>query len=200
MVLSLQRLRRGVPIVNKDGMPTEAFARLWDETMSRIESVVNDQAALLAAVAAAQAAADTAQTAADSAQTAADNAQSAVDGVAAVAEDLSLQNSFPSGVSLSAADAGTDVTITISAHTRNYGDGTSVAVSAGTVTGLPYSATRFIYYDDAARTGGAVTYLASTSEIVQAGIRHSVGGVITPAAGLPPNDGVIVRFPGYVDV
>ena len=193
MVLSLQRLRRGVPIVNKDGTPTDAFARLWDETMSRIESVVNDQAALLAAVAAAQAAAETAQTAAD-------NAQAAVDDVAAVAEDLSLQNSFPSGISLSAADAGTNVTVTISAHTRNYGDGTSVAVSAGTVTGLPYSATRFIYYDDASRAGGAVSYLASTSEIVQAGNRHSVGGVITPAAGLPPNDGVVVRPPGYVDV
>jgi hypothetical protein len=89
--------------------------------------------------------------------------------------------------------------VTISAHTRVYGDGTSVAVNAGSVLAQPYSTLVYIYYDDAARTGGTVTYLATTSQATaaQTGDRHLVGQVMTPAAAAPPTDGDYVGAPGF---
>jgi len=60
------------------------------------------------------------------------------------------------------------------------------------VTGLSYSTTYYIYYLDASRAGGAVTYQASTdpADAVQSGNVHSAGAVETPAALGAPLDGV----------
>ncbi|MEM6493703.1 MAG: hypothetical protein AAF650_04920 [Pseudomonadota bacterium] len=49
------------------------------------------------------------------------------------------------------------VDVSVPAHTRVYGNGTEVAVNAGTIT-VPESNDILIYYDDALRSGGAVSY------------------------------------------
>src|SRR6478736_8598681 len=51
-------------------------------------------------------------------------------------------------MTITATDVGADVTIAIAAHVRRYGNGTELAVGAGSVTGLSYSTTYGIYYDD----------------------------------------------------
>jgi hypothetical protein len=106
------------------------------------------------------------------------------------------------GATITATDAGADVTITISAHTRHYpqpdGSTVDVAVSGGSLTGRAYSTTYYIYYDDPSRAGGAVTYQSTTSEATaaQIGDRHTVGGVTTPAALGAPKTGGYTRPPG----
>lgn len=160
-------------------------------TLNAILQLPEIQQALLDLDTATQAA----TTAATNAQTAADNAQTAADTTTAAS---SLANSYPTGLTLSAADAGTDATITVSSHTRVYGNGTSVSVAGGTITGQPYSTTLYVYYDDPARAGGTVTYQATTSDTTaaQAGNRHVVGQVTTPAAAGGPAPGKPVRPPG----
>lgn len=183
---------------DSEGKPTFAFHVLWDQLVRSLSAEIGAlQAAdaAQAAAAAAAASAATAQTAANSAQTSANTAQASADDANSVA---SLTNSGVTGCTITATDAGSNVTVTISAHTRKYGDGTSVSVNGGSVTGLNYSTTYFIYYDQASRAGGAVTYVATTSEATaaQTGDRHCVGMVVTPAAAGPPADGDYVRVPG----
>lgn len=142
---------------------------------------------------------DTAQTAADAAQASADAAQSSAEGVETIAK---LTGSGVTGVVINATDAGSDVSVTVSAHTRIYGDGSSVSVNSGSVTGLAYSTSYYIYYDQASFLGGAVTYLATTSDTTaaQVGSRHLVGQVTTPAAlGADiPGDRVKPSGVGYI--
>lgn len=199
----LPRLPRNVQLIDpKTGFPTQSFQQWWQSVVVKVETQEGTQDDLLAAVIAAQTAADDAQTAADTAQaaaviadTAADAAQTSADGANSVA---SLTSSGVTGCTITATDAGANVTVTISAHTRVYGDGTSVAVNGGSVTALPYSTDEFIYYDQASRLGGAVTYAATTSDTTaaQTGDRHLVGMVSTPAAAAPPEIGDNVRVPG----
>ena len=201
----LARLQRAVPIVDKNGLPTIEFQRWWQNFATQIEAELGALEAAQAAAASAavaqtaaataQTAASTAQTSANTANTAATNAQTSATTANSVA---SLTNSGVAGCTITGADAGTNVTVTISAHTRVYGSGTSVAVNGGTVTALAYSTTYFIYYDQASRAGGAVTYAATTSEATaaQTGDRHLVGMVVTPAAAAPNTDGDYVRVPG----
>lgn len=106
----------------------------------------------------------------------------------ATLELLNLVNSTPVGCSISAADVGSDATVTISGHTRYYGSGESVSVTGGTVTGQPFSTLLYVYYDDSTRAGGAVTYVATTSFATANPSedfpnRHFVGNVTTPANG-----------------
>lgn len=101
--------------------------------------------------------------------------------------------SFPTGAAISGADAGSDGTITVTAHTRLYGDA-SVSVDGGSITGLAYGTRHFIYYDDADNEGGAVTYQATTTQAdaltsTTNPSRHFVGTVVTPTAGNPPTTG-----------
>lgn len=137
----------------------------------------------------------TAQAAATTATAAAATAQTAADGANSVA---SFTNSGTTGLTLTAADAGANVTITISAHNRVYGSGTTVAVNGGSLTGRAYSTTYFVYYDQASRAGGAVTYASTTSEATaaQTGDRHLIGMVLTPAAAAAATTGDRVRAPG----
>ncbi|SEJ03026.1 Putative phage tail protein [Sphingomonas sp. OV641] len=104
-----------------------------------------------------------------------------------VSERLMISNSWPSGVSITAGDAGGSTTINVSAHERVYSDRT-VSVAASAQIGLAYSTTYWLYYDDAARSGGDVSLQATTtyanafpSDANPA--RHYVGWILTPAAG-----------------
>jgi hypothetical protein len=155
-----------------------------------IESNVNALASTVSLIEAAQAAADAANAAAAAANTAAENVEAS----------SALANSYTTGLTITATDAGSNVTIAMSAHTRVYGDGTSVSVNSGNVTALAYSTDYWIFYDQASRLGGAVTYQASTS--IQgngtAANRHFIGAVRTPAALASPQTGNPVLPPGGV--
>lgn len=164
------------------------FQIWWQQV---IESVSGEFGALqtaLDALAAANAAQSTADTANTTATTAKRN------------DKISASWTSPGSV-LSAADAGSDATITIAAHTRNYGDGTSVSVSGATKTGKAYSTAYYVYYDDATQAGGAVSYQVTTSATTaapnKATGRHFVGKVTTPAAAAPPTTGGTVPPGGY---
>lgn len=103
-------------------------------------------------------------------------------------------NSYVAGAAgspLSATDAGTTATIAIAAHSRVYSDKT-VSVSASSITGLAFGTFYWVYYDDAARAGGAVTFAALDPAVDDAAdafnsethpARHSVGYITTPADG-----------------
>lgn len=179
---------------NWSGQPLQ---RVWDKVVTKIEEIfeaqqeqITDLEDVLAAVVAAQAAADAANAAAAAADQAAED----------ITEANALGTSYVSGATIGATDAGTDATITISAHTRHYpqpdGSTVDVAVNGGSLTALAYSTKYWIYYDDAARTGGAVTYASSTSEVAQLGDRHVVGAVTTPAAAGADTGGFAVQPPG----
>lgn len=126
------------------------------------------------------------------------NAQAATAAtVATVQSDLALVNSKTNPVDgLLSADSGG--VINISAHSRDYADGASVAVNAGTVSGFSEGQFVRVYYDDAARAGGAVAYVGTIDEVTQTGARHVVGGVTIPAIGDPPAEGTGTTPPGYV--
>lgn len=188
MAFKLPRFDRSIPIVYDNKTPTLPFQQWWDMALKKIEAaIVGIQDALTAAGIALDAAA--------AAEAAAATAQTAADSVTATAK---LSSSGVSGCTITGTDVGTDVTVAISSHTRLYGDGTSVAVTGGNVTGLLYSTLYYIYYDDPAFAGGAVTYQATTSDATaaQTGNRHLVGSVLTPAAGSPPEGGKLVKPPG----
>jgi hypothetical protein len=131
------------------------------------------------------------------AQVAADAANAAA---GASAAESSLVNSYIANFTPPVVSADSTGLVTIAAHDRVYGNGTTVAVLGGTVaTALANPAVARIYYDDPTRAGGAVTYQFTTDATVavQTGDRHSVGAVQIPAAGSV--DGGYVRPPGYVD-
>lgn len=202
---NLPLLAGNVTIVDGQGRPTSTFISWWQTNrnaivaaINAIESIPEIQAALLEVDAAAAAA----NAAAIAANTAAGNAQASAD---ATTEATSLANSYVTGLTLSTTDTGTSITVNISAHTRVYGNGTSVSVNAGTVTGLPYSpsttnlTTEIIYYSDPTRAGGTETYQATTnaSTAAQVGDVHTVGSIVMPvAAAGTPNTGHPVRPPG----
>ena len=102
------------------------------------------------------------------------------------------------GLTVTATDVGIDVDIVISSHTRVYGDGTSVAVTGSTLSSQPYSTIIFIYYDQASRAGGSVSYTTTTNinDVAQLGDRHSVASIETPAPAGPPGNGNPVKPPG----
>jgi hypothetical protein len=176
-----------------------AFQKLWQRNCESVEEALDSLIDAVAAIAAAQAAADAANTAAAAADTAAAAAQDTADSITAASE---IGDSFVTGCTIGATDAGADATITISAHTRHYPqpDGTTVDVSVngGSLTARAYSTLYYIYYDDAAHAGGAVTYNSTTSEATaaQLGDRHCVGAVTTPAALAVDTGGTHVGPPG----
>lgn len=195
MPLKLPRLPRDSEIVDGKGMPSFKMQLWWNELARNLETAFDGLEETVTAVAAAQAAADTANAAAAAADTAATNAQTAADDAAATS---ALTTSGVTGAAVTATDAGASATINITAHTRVYGDGTSVAVNAGSVTGRAYSTLYYVYYDQASRAGGAVTYVSTTSQTTaaQTGNRHLVGQVTTPAAAAPDTSGDYVGAPG----
>lgn len=195
----LPRLNRGFSIADKAGSVSELFRRWWQSVVEKIETQEAAQDSMLSQIATILGLTTALDAAVTAAQDAADTATAAAAGANSVA---SLTNSGVTGLTLSASDAGANATITISGHTRVYGDGTAVSVTGGTVTGQPYSTTVFIYYDQPSRLGGAVTFLATTSDTTaaQTGDRHLVGRVTTPAAAGAPNSGDGVQPPGIGNI
>lgn len=192
---ALPRLMPGVGIVDDSGRPSINLLAYIDQLCRGIEGA---DASILEAfedLVTLNNLITTANTAITAAQAAATAANAAA---AASAAATAIQNSWTSGLTITATDAGADVTITISAHTRNYANGTSVAVNGGTLTGRAYSTTYFIYYSQPSRLGGAVTYASTTVEstAAQVGDVHTVGRVLTPAAAGAPVGGIGPKPPG----
>lgn len=203
------RLPRNVALVDERGNPTKVFQQWWQSTAEMIEGQERRQDELLDAIvkaqeaaAAAQTAAETATTAAGSAQEAANNAQTAAGdagGAATVAQKMAaLSNSGVIGGTISAMTFGSDAEIAVSAHTRVYGDGRTVPVNSGTVSLLSPATNYYIGYEDPARAGGSVSYMATTDEgaAAQVGDWHLVGEVFTPEQDGPPVSGTTTRAPG----
>ena len=184
-------LDRSQAVVNPDGTPTFFFQRAWDDVQEGIVNYFLSIPGVLEAITEAQAAADAANAAAENADNAATQA----------AADSSLASSgiTPDNV-LSATDAGASATINVAAHSRVYGNGDTVSVNLGSITGLTHSTTYYVIYDQASRAGGAVTYQAITvqADAAQTGDRHSVGTVTTPAAAAPDTNGNVNLPPGVV--
>lgn len=141
----------------------------------------------------------------DTAIAAADAAAASANAAAeAVTSESSLVNSFVDNFVAPLISADNLGNITIATHDRVYGDSTlnpTVSVTGAVVASgaAPASVVR-IYYNDASRAGGAVTYLYTIDPAappVQGGNVHSVGAVTIPAAGTQGGNGV--RPPGYVE-
>lgn len=116
----------------------------------------------------------------------------------AVDDKITVEGSYTSPVSVGSASS--SGTITIAAHTRYYAgvEADSVSVNAGSVTGLSSGDYATVFYRDAARAGGAVTYEATTSAIAQTGNIHIVWMGEIPSAGDPPSTGNSPSAPGYI--
>jgi hypothetical protein len=180
---TLDRLRR-VDRLTQGEFVDVRFQLIWQRTMEAIENAfealttqVNDMAILVAEIRAAQALATAAN---DTATT--------------VNSRTSIESSYTDPTSVLTASA--DGTITIAAHTRRYTDGTSASVNAGSISGGTNGVRYTVYYADAAREGGAVSYQSSTDVVAQGGSIHVVGRVTVPALGEPPASGASPSAPG----
>lgn len=215
MAFKLPRIPGNIALVDpSSGRVTTEFQRWWQTTMEAIEGQESNQQALIdalattvSAVTAAQASADAAAAAAAAADaaaaTAATAAAAAQTSADSVTSDTNISNSYVIGVAIAGHDAGASATVNISAHSRLYGDGATVAVNSGSVTTLAYSTSYYIYYDDPSRAGGAVTYHVTTSigSAAQSGVnpnRHYVGAVVTPAALAADTAGVGAAPPAII--
>lgn len=195
----LPRLRQGVPIGQLADKalvyPHPQFILFWQQFCNTIEQIPGLEQLIAdaeAAAIAAQAAADAAQVSADSAQTAADDVSTAT----------SLENSWIIGFTPPLISADSAGNVTIANHQRQYAGEplpTPVAVTGGVLaTAFVNPDVVRVYYDQASRAGGVVTYQTTLDPNVaaQSGDRHSVGAVEIPAAG--SQDGDPVRPPGYI--
>lgn len=97
---------------------------------------------------------------------------------------LSAQSANP----LSATSGPSTSTISIAAHTVQYGFGT-VSYNSGSITGLTPNTAYFVYADDANFAGGAVSYAATTSAqtVVASNARYYVGQIVTPVSSSSSN-------------
>lgn len=178
MEFRLPRLQSKVALVGGDGKPTQAFHRWWQSVVETIEAQEAVQDATITALQAAQLDIIAAQDElAD--QLAAINAVT-------TANAISASWMTPPSV-LSATDAGTDATITVASFTRVYDDGSTVVITGAPITGLAYSTTYAVYYDDATRADTTPTFeattLTGTARHNYATGRHYVDTITTPASG-----------------
>lgn len=181
----LDRLNRSDMIATPQGMTGTRFQIIWQQTMEAIEQAfealtqqVGDNTTLLQQIQAAQAL-----------------AQAANDNAAAVNSRTALADSYTDPVRI--LTAANDGSVSVIAHDRVYGDGTVASVDAGSVTGFASGDYVAVYYEDAGREGGGVSYLGSTSPVSQEGSTHVVGQVTIPAAGEAPATGSGTTAPGY---
>lgn len=207
MALQLTPWDNVTSFVDKEGRLNLRAQKWLQDALQQIYDEVGALAAAQAAEAAAElanTAAETAQMAADNANTAAGTAQTAATTAQGAAEDAAAKQALASsgvtGLTMLASDEGADASITISAHTRVYGDGATVAVNGGVIAGLSYTTEYFVYYSDLDREGGVVTYQASTDpdDAIQVGSIHSVGDITTPAPAGPPEPGIAYPPPGII--
>lgn len=182
----LDTLFAGEAIVDAQGRPTRRYQQIWQNAMEGIKQILTTQGGSISSIQDVLAALTQTQAiAATAAQTA-----------NTVAARIDLANSYtdPANV-LTASSAGA---VTISAHDRVYDNGTRVAVDGGSLSGFTSGQFVRVYYIDPSREGGAVTYRATTGDVVQAGDQHIVGGVTIPAAGEVDTTGAGTIPPGYV--
>lgn len=170
----LPRLRRELSYFGDTGKPTAQMQTHWQTFAERIEARFDAIEAALEA----QALAATAVQSAQAVQTTLDLSQSYIN---------------PVGV-LTAASSGT---ITVDTHSRVYSATSEVSVTGGTVTGFVPGDYVTVFYADAARAGGGVTFQGTTSAVAQTGNIHVVGQVVVPAVGQPDVPGAGPTAPGY---
>lgn len=185
----LDRLMRSV-LITQTAPPTMQFQAFWQRHCEAIE----------AAFRAAQSQIDTLEQVVAGLQAAQQAAAQANQGVEMLSAGISLQSSRTDPVD-GLLTGTSDGTVTIAAHSRVYTTGTTettVPVDGGSVSGFAQGAYVRVYYLDAAREGGAVTYQGTTAEVTQTGDTHVVGGVTIPQIGSPPASGEGTTPPGYV--
>lgn len=185
----LDRLMRSLPIGGADG-PTMQFQALWQKNCEAVEAAFFAQGQQIAFL-------TTIVTGLQEAQRAAAEANQ---GVATLNAGVSLSSSRTEPVD-GLLTANSDGVVSISAHSRVYTTGsteTSVAVNAGSVSGFAPGEFVRVFYNDAARVGGAVAYQGTTTEVTQTGDTHVIGGVTIPQVGSPPSTGEGTTPPGYV--
>jgi hypothetical protein len=181
---TLDRLTRFDTLLEGQG-PSTRFQLIWQQTMEAIEAAfaalttqVGDNSNLISQI-----------------QAALSLAAAANDNAVATASEVTLANSYINPVGV--LTASNDGTVNVAAHQRIYGDGTAVTVDAGSVTGQAPGSAVTIFYADAARIGGAVSYQATAAAVPQTGNTHIVGQVLSPAVGEPPAPGSGPSAPGY---
>jgi hypothetical protein len=178
----------------------QLFERYWDLAMSQIEGNINQ----LLSLPAIQQALQDVNEAAINANEAAINANEAAN---AVEKETSLVNSYISTSSYTGdlISCTVGAVITVQTHTRVYGSPTlnpNTLVTGGTFTvvgAAPGDVVR-VFYNDASRSGGAVTYTYSVDPSpppVQTDSTHVVGTIVVPSTGTV--SGNILRNPGFVD-
>jgi len=181
-VADLPPLPQGQQIVQPDGTASLAFTVYWQQLIDNLGTTLTNITDILADILAAQAAAT------------------------AAAREAARLSSYtqPSSV-LTAADVGTTATITIAAHNRVYPvqgtiDVADISVSGGSIGGVGFSTTYYVYYDDTTLANLSPSYLATTSlgtaSVGASPGRHFVGKIITPADGLGNTTGTGGTPPG----
>lgn len=116
--------------------------------------------------------------------------QAAIDELLVVNRNSNIATSWCVPANLvTAQDMGSDVKVTIAAHSRVYEDGTTVSVAGHVFNGQAYSTDLGIYYDDPTRADPTPTYhitnnLTRAQNNYAVG-RHRVAVLTTPAAGAP---------------
>jgi hypothetical protein len=183
-VPTLDRLAQFDQLLNRDGTPSVRFMTIWQFMCEQIEASFGAQQDQITDLTAIVSRLNNVET----------QAQAAVDTAAATAATVELTNSWAEGLTLTPATSGT---ITISAHSRYYSATNFVAVNSGSVSGFAANDLVYIYYDDTARAGGAVSYQATTGLVAQEGARHIVGQAQIPPSGAVAVEGVGAYPPGY---
>jgi len=191
MALQLPTLPRGVALTDGSGKPTAQFQVWWQSVVRAVETQELLQDETIVALQAAQLDIIAAQ----------EELAEQLEAILAVTTANAISASWitPSSV-LTATDAGTDATVTIANFTRYYDDGTNVAITGASLTGLDYSTVYSVYYDDTTREDETPTFVATTfggqaRHNFVAG-RHFVGTVTTPASGGADTGGDIYIPPG----
>lgn len=187
----LPRLVSAAALVDTQGKPTGTFMQWWQQVVTRLEDAIMRIVELAGIQDQFYTALQQAQQAAQDAKDAADMAQATTN---AAKREAALQGSYiePDSVLTATPD-----TITVASHTRYYADGTSIAVSGGTVAATDLGDTDYVSYSDPTRSGGAVTFIATTAVPVQTGDTHVVGAIVIPSTGSSTGGRGPLK-PGYV--
>lgn len=183
----LDRVRNNIGIVDpKTGLATSQFQQQTQRDKEEIERSINGLRASVDAIQSAFAAAAEAQRIAGLATEAATSVQN----------EVKLTASYTSPQNALSADSGG--TVTIASHTRVYGDGSTVSITGGTLSGFAIGQVVGVYYNDPTYSLTAPTFLADTGggEAVQTNGRHVIGFVTVPGAGQPPSGGTGPTPPG----
>jgi hypothetical protein len=191
MTLRLPILPRGISLMEAGGIPNSRFQAWWQSVVSAIETQEALQDAAIVAIQTLQSEQAALLEELEAQLLLIQAAQNTANAVT-VANAISASWISPAAV-LSAVDAGTDATITVAGFTRFYDDGTSLAVTGDSLTGLAYATMYAVYYDDPTRGDTTPTFVATTfggeARHNFAVGRHFVGTITTPAAGMPDTGG-----------